>query len=119
MLAESRHARLQSIRSAAPKRSRSVRCSASQTPASRQSRSRRQQVMPEPQPSSWGSHSQGMPVFSTKMMPVRQARSAIRGRPPFGLGGSGGNKGWMISQSSSGTSGLLMLDHDAGSIPSF
>ena len=34
---------------------------ASQTPASCQSRSRRQQVMPEPQPSSWGSISQGMP----------------------------------------------------------
>ena len=47
----------------------------------------------EPQPISWGSISQGMPVLSTKRMPVRQARSGTRGRPPLGLGGSGGSSG--------------------------
>ena len=38
-------------------------CRRSQTPASCQSRSRRQQVMPVPQPISWGSISQGMPTL--------------------------------------------------------
>jgi hypothetical protein len=37
-------------------------CSSCQTPASFQSRSRRQQVMPHPNPSSCGSHCQGLPV---------------------------------------------------------
>ena len=73
----------------------------SQTPASCQSRSRRQQVIPEPQPISWGSISQGMPVFSTKMMPVKAARSGTRGRPPLGLGGSGGSSGATRAHSSS------------------
>jgi hypothetical protein len=56
-----------------------------QTPASFQSRSRRQHVMPLPQPISWGSISQGMPLLKTKRMPVRAARSGTGGRPPFGL----------------------------------
>jgi hypothetical protein len=56
-----------------------------QTPASFQSRSRRQQVMPLPQPISCGSISQGMPLLRTKSMPVRAARSGTGGRPPFGL----------------------------------
>ena len=62
--------RLQSIALARPSRTSSARCSRSQTPASCQSRSRRQQVMPEPQPISWGSIAQGMPVRSTKRMPA-------------------------------------------------
>jgi hypothetical protein len=53
-----------------------------QMPASCQSRNRRQQVMPEPQPSSCGSISQGMPLRSTKRIPVKQARSGQRGLPP-------------------------------------
>ena len=65
MLAQSRQARLQSMRPASPRRSSSVRCSASQTPACCQSRRRRQQVTPEPQPISWGSSSQGMPARRT------------------------------------------------------
>src|SRR5215217_243804 len=32
--------------------------------------------------------SQGMPLFSTKIMPVRAARSSMRGLPPLDLGGS-------------------------------
>lgn len=43
--------------------------------------SRRQQVIPEPQPISWGSISQGMPDIETKTMPPRHARSGRRRRP--------------------------------------
>jgi hypothetical protein len=65
-------------------------------------------VTPLPHPISWGSISQGMPVFNTKMMPASAARSGCRGRPPFGLGGSGGSSGSMMSHSSSLTNGLLI-----------
>jgi hypothetical protein len=108
ILALSKEARLQSIWSASPRRSSNSRCSRSQTPASCQSRKRRQQVTPEPQPSSGGSISQGMPLFRTKMIPVKQARSGTRGRPPLGLGGSGGNSGATRAHSSSLTNGLAM-----------
>jgi hypothetical protein len=111
-LALSRLARDQSIRSASPSQSSRVWCSRSHTPARCQSRSRRQQVTPLPQPASWGRYSQGSPVFSTKMIPVRQARSDTRGRPPFGFGGSGGISGSMARHSSSDTSDLFMPQHD-------
>jgi hypothetical protein len=81
----SRLARLQSKCPASDRRSSSTRCSAAQTPASCQSRNRRQQVMPE-QPSSRGSISQGMPERSTKMMPARVSRLSQRGRPTLRLG---------------------------------
>ena len=65
--------------------------------------------MPLPQPNSWGSIPQGMPDFKTKTIPVKAARSAmVRGRPPFGLGGSGGKIGATISHSLSLISGVLM-----------
>jgi hypothetical protein len=108
-LAESREARSQSTWSASPSRSSSTRCNSSHTPASCQSRKRRQQVEPDPQPISFGSISHGMPLLRTKTMPLRAARSSTRGLPPLGLGGSSGNRGSMISQSSSLTSSLLML----------
>jgi hypothetical protein len=108
-LAESKDALSQSMRSAFPRRSSSTRCSSSHTPASCQSRRRRQQVLPLPQPSSLGSISQGMPLLRTKMMPAKAARSSTRGRPPLGFGGSGGSRGSMTSHSSSVTSSLLML----------
>jgi hypothetical protein len=76
-LAESSEARSQTIWSASPSRSKSTRCSSRHTPASCQSRKRRQQVLPEPQPISWGSISQGMPLLRTKMMPVSAARSGM------------------------------------------
>jgi hypothetical protein len=101
-------ARRQSMVSASPKRSKSAWCRPSHTPARCQSRRRRQQVTPLPQPISCGSISQGMPLLSTKMMPVKAARSGTRGRPPFSLGGSGGNSGSMISHSASLTNGLLI-----------
>ena len=102
-------ARLQSIWSASPRRSSTVVCSRCQTPASCHSRKRRQQVIPQPQPSSAGRYSQGIPVFSTNRMPVRQARFGIRGRPPFSFGGSGGSRGSTSAQSSSVTSGFIPL----------
>ena len=64
-----------------------------QMPASCQSRNRRQQVMPEPQPSSCGNISHGIPLRSTERIPVRQARSCKRGVPPLGLRGGGGSNG--------------------------
>lgn len=58
--------------------------------------------MPEPQPSSFGSIHQGMPLRSTNTMPVRQARSDKRGRPPRGFGTGDGRNGSTKSQSLSG-----------------
>jgi hypothetical protein len=107
-LAASSEARVQSIWSALPKRSRSARWSAAHTPAACHSRSRRQHVIPLPQPISGGSHSHWMPVWRTKRMPVRTARSGTRGRPPFGFGGSGGKSGSITLHSSSETSGFAM-----------
>jgi len=105
---ESMEARLQSIRSAWPNRSNKTWWRRSQIPASCQSRRRRQQVIPLPQPISWGSISQGMPLRSTKRMPVKAARSGTRGRPPFGFGISGGNSGAMWLHSSSSTSRRIL-----------
>ena len=75
----------------APRRRRSnSSCNLSQTPASCQSRSSRQQVMPEPQPSSGGKSSHAMPVRSTNRIPLSAARSEMRGRPPRGFGAGAG-----------------------------
>lgn len=71
------------------------------------SSSRRQQVMPQPQPISFGSISQGRPDLSTNRMPVSAARSETGGRPPFGRG-RGGSRGASSAHSVSGTSGLAM-----------
>ena len=109
MEAESSEARSQSIWSASPRRSRRTRCSFSHTPASCHSFKRRQQVMPDPHAISWGSISQGMPLFRTKTMPVRAARLSMRGLPPWGFGGSGGRSGSTVSHSSSVTSSLAMF----------
>jgi hypothetical protein len=108
MEAESSEARPQSIWSASPRRSRRTRCSSTHTPASCHSRMRRQQVIPDPHPISLGSISQGMPLLRTKTIPVRAARSSMRGLPPSGFGGSGGRSGSMVSHSSSVTSSLAM-----------
>ena len=89
-------ARLQSMRLASCRRRSNSRCNRSQTPAACQSRRRRQQVTPEPQPISRGSISQGMPLRSTNRMPVSAARAEIGGRPPFGRGRGGGSKGSRI-----------------------
>jgi hypothetical protein len=109
MLAESSEARSQSIWSASPRRLSKRRCSLSHTPASCHSFRRRQQVIPDPQPISWGSISQGIPLLRTNTMPVRAARLSMRALPPSGFGGSGGRSGSMVSHSSSVTSSLAMI----------
>jgi len=104
----STQARLQSMACAPPRRSSRTRCSLFQAPAACQSRSRRQHVIPEPQPISRGSISQGMPLFSTNRMPVSAARCGSGGRPPFGLGRSGGSRGSITVHRSLGTRGLAI-----------
>jgi hypothetical protein len=106
-VAESTAARLQSISPARPNFSKNKRCRRCQTPAACHSWRRRQQVMPHPQPISWGSISQGMPLRRTNRMPVKAARSDTRGRPPFGFGLSGGNNGATCSHSSSSRRGRI------------
>ena len=103
-------ARDQSILSASWSRSRSNRCSLSHTPRRCQACSRRQQVMPDPQPSSCGRYSQGIPVRSTKRIPLRAARCGTgfrpgnRNRRRFG----GGNSGSITLHSSSSKIGLAI-----------
>src|ERR1700733_5980770 len=53
-------------------------CSFFQTPASFQSRSRLQQVIPEPEPSSYGRNSQRIPVQSTNRIPHGTLRGSSR-----------------------------------------
>ena len=103
-LALSSEARLQSNWSAPSSRSSKARCRA----ACCQSRSLRQQLIPDPHPISAGKYSHGKPVLSTNTMPVKAARSGTGGLPPFGLGRAGGNKGAITAQRSSGTSSLAM-----------
>ena len=107
-LAESTHARSQSMSSAWPSRSSNVWWSRSHTPASCQSLSRRQQVMPLPQPISCGNISHGAPDRRMNKMPVSALRLSTLGRPPFGFAGSAGSKGSTAAHSSSLTSGFAM-----------
>ena len=106
-------ARLQSMRLASCKRRSNSQCNRSQTPAACQSRRRPQQVTPEPHPISVGSISQGMPLRSTKRMPVSAARAGIGGRPPFGRGRGGGSKGSRIDQRLSESWGAGMPLHES------
>jgi hypothetical protein len=113
-------ARLQARLSALPNRSKNAGWRRSHTPARCHARRRRQRVTLLPQPLSWGSISPGMPLVSTKRMPVKAARSGTRGRPPLGLGGSGGKSGALVSHSVSLTNGLLIRPgHAAGTVPGF
>lgn len=98
----------QSMASAKPSSSSNTRHTCCQTPATCQSRSRRQQVIPLPHPSSGGSNSQAHPVRATNRMPVSACRSGTRGRPPFGFGGSSGKSGSMRFHNSSVSSGLAI-----------
>jgi len=86
-----------------------IRCILSQIPAFCQSFSRRQQVIPEPQPISLGRYCQGIPVLSTKMIPVRAFRSSIGGLPPLGRWGCLGRMGSMSFHNWSFTSGFAMM----------
>ena len=105
---ESKEALDQSISPASLRVSSSSLCNFLHTPAFSQSRNRRQQVMPLPQPISWGSISHCKPDLSTNMIPVSAARLGMRGRPPFGLGGSGGKSGSITSHNSSGINGFAI-----------
>ena len=96
-LAESRLARSQAIWSCSRMRCNRVRCKRSQTPARCQSRRRRQQLMPQPQPISGGRSSHWIPVFKTNKMPVSAARSGMRGRPPRADGRCTGSQGTMTA----------------------
>jgi hypothetical protein len=82
----------------------------SQTPLFCQLRSKRQQVIPEPQPISCGRSSQGIPVRRTKITPVNTLRTSKGLRPGHrrrrGLGG--GTKGLISSHSSSFNIGFAM-----------
>jgi hypothetical protein len=72
-VAESQTARERSSRPDRRSRASSCSCSCCQTPACCQSRRRRQQVMPEPKPSSRGSRCQAIPVVSTNRIPFKHA----------------------------------------------
>lgn len=100
----------QSTSSSTPNRSRTFSHNCCQTPASCQSCSRRQHVMPQPQPISMGSSSHGVPVLSTKRMPTRQLRSGTRGRPPLGDGLCLGRSGSTSAHNSSDTNGFATTE---------
>jgi len=79
----------------------------SHTPASCQSRSRRQHVMPDPHPISLGKYSQGMPVLRTNNIPVSTERLSFGFRPGFRRrrflgGGSSGSSSFHNSSSKIG-----------------
>jgi len=109
---ESTSARDQSSWWAAWSRSSSTRWSRDQTPARCQSRKRRQQVIPEPQPISWGKAAHGIPVRSTKRIPVRVRRWSSGLRPGYRLRRrlGGGSNGSMTAQRGSSTKGFAMQD---------
>jgi hypothetical protein len=108
MLELSITARDQSISPARCSSSSNTRWSFFHAPASCQSRSRRQQVTPDPQPISRGRYSHGIPVWSTKMIPVSAARSGTRGRPVC-CGSRRGKCGSISSHSASSTSTFAIV----------
>ncbi|GAA2683293.1 hypothetical protein GCM10009864_65270 [Streptomyces lunalinharesii] len=78
-------------------------CSRSHAPVSFHAASRRQQVVPEPKPSSWGRNSHWMPVCSTNKIPHNACRSGTLGRPSTGFGPGLGSNGSISAHSSSDT----------------
>lgn len=75
----------------------------SDTPASFQAARRRQQVMPDPKPNSWGRYSHWMPVCRTNRIPQNACRSGTRGRPSTSIGPGSGSNGSTNDHSSSDT----------------
>lgn len=111
-LAPSILARLQSSWSCSRNLLSIARCSFSQTPAACQSRSRRQQVIPLPKPSSCGKSSHGMPVWRTYKIPFKAASSLTeRRRPPFREGENAGIKGSSAVHNSLLTFLLAIAEH--------
>lgn len=82
-------------------------CSRTHTPAFCQSRKRRQQVGPEPNPNLVDRSHQRIPVLNTNRMPFNAARSEIGRRPGYFLrrGFRGGSKGSISAHSSSSMTG--------------
>jgi hypothetical protein len=80
---ESRITREKSIWPATRNSASSSSCNRSHTPASCQSRKRRQQVTPEPKPISAGRSRQRSPVRNTNKMPLNAARSGTGLRPGY------------------------------------
>ena len=82
-----------------------------QTPARCHACRYRQQLIPLPHPNSWGSISHGMPLFSTKRIPVKARRGSIGLRPGFLFrrGFDGGRIPRMSSQRSSGTNSSTFM----------
>ena len=84
-----------------------TRCSSPQTPACCQSRSRRQQVIPDPQPISCGNLSHGMPDCGTNNIPVSTRRSESGRRPGYRLRRRRrGNRGSITAHHRSSTNGF-------------
>ena len=101
---ESTIARDHSISSAARSRSSRSACNLSNTPARCHSSSRRQQVTPDPKPSSGGKCCHAIPVCSTNKIPCSASRSSSRLRPGYRKRRSfRGNSGSNNSHSSSET----------------
>lgn len=105
---ESMTTREKSMRSAAHSLARRISCNRSHTPALCQSRSRRQQLTPEPQPISAASSFHRMPLLNTNKMPVSAARSDTGMRPGYRnrLGLAGGRSGSISAHNSSSMVGL-------------
>ncbi len=78
---ESQTPRDQSSSPAACNSPSSSSCKRCHTPASCQVRGLRQQVIPEPNPSSWGRCSQAIPVCRTNRIPLNTCRSSSGLRP--------------------------------------
>ncbi len=102
-------------RSSWPRRRNSVsktRWSRFQTPARCHRTSRRQHVLPDPQPISFGNIFQGMPLRRTNRIPVSTARSEIGFRPACCRlrGRRFGSSGSIRSHKSSSTRAWLMPD---------
>ncbi|CAJ0771563.1 hypothetical protein R8510_01740 [Ralstonia chuxiongensis] len=96
-------------------------CRPSQMPATRQSRRRRQQLTPEPKPSSGGNARHGIPVLSTYRMPFNAARSGRRLRPGYRKRRcfAGGINGSRTFQRRSSIKAVTCMQQDASSRGSF
>ncbi|KGC40874.1 hypothetical protein DO66_2664 [Burkholderia pseudomallei] len=116
---ESTAAREKSIWSAARSFASSSSCKRSHTPATCQSRSRRQHVTPEPQPISASRSRQRSPVLRTNKMPVSAARFETGRRPGFFLrrGLDGGSNGSISVHNSSSMIGLAISSVSVVSMP--
>ena len=116
-----RSARSEELSTTARAKSRSPRrwssasntaCRRFHTPARCQRTSRRQQVVPEPQPISRGSMFHGSPLRRTNRMPVSAARSGIGFRPAYRRlrGRRFGSSGSISAHKSSSIANLAMRD---------